>query len=78
MTSKIRPLIIIIIFFNNVRVVPELKEVSPDEGQGARGVFLDHLKILFRHFPDRGAPALKQGWVMQIPLCEEKIMYKKK
>lgn len=54
-------------------MVPEFEEVGAHKRQGAGGMFLDYLKVLFCHLPNWGAATLKQGWIMQVTLCEEHI-----
>lgn len=52
----------------NSRVVPQLEEVGPDIGQGAR-VLSHNVQVLLGQLPHGGAAALEQGGVVQVALC---------
>lgn len=54
----------------NVRVVPQLEDVSTDERQTAGWVFLHNLQVLLSHLPHRWTTAFKQSRVVEIPFCK--------
>lgn len=51
--------------------MPELEEVGSYVRQRAGRILLHHLQILLSHFPHRGAAALKQCWVVEVPLWDQ-------
>lgn len=49
-------------------MVPQLEEMGPDVGEWTR-VLPDNVQVLISQLPHSRAPALKEGRVVQVPLC---------
>ena len=49
-------------------MVPQLKEMGPDVGEGA-GVLPHNVQVLLGQLPHSRAAALEQGRVVQVSLC---------